>query len=190
MARKNHPSTIDRLPKEIRDVIARLRQEGRTIDEILAGLRSLDQLAAEDVPSRSALGRHLQNQKVVMERVMESRQLAEALATKLGDKQSSEVVRMNLELLQDAILRVTLKSDGQGNPVVVDPKDLMFLATALEKAAKASKSDFDQQLAAVREIERRETKEKAAEVAANTAKKQGLSAPTIAQIKASILGMK
>ena len=35
------PSKIDRLPQELRDAIGDLRRQGRTIDEILAHLRSL-----------------------------------------------------------------------------------------------------------------------------------------------------
>lgn len=47
------PSSISRLPAEIRDKIGALRAEGRTIDEIVAKLEELN----VDV-SRSALGRH------------------------------------------------------------------------------------------------------------------------------------
>ena len=48
------PSTIQRLPTEVRELIAELREEGRTIDEVLEKLREL----RLDV-SRSALGRHV-----------------------------------------------------------------------------------------------------------------------------------
>lgn len=187
MNRRNRPSTVDRLPKEVREKIAALREAGRTIDEIMAKLNTLIQ--DEELPSRSALGRHLKKQEQIMARVRESRQLAEAITRNLGDKQASDVVRMNLELLQDIILRVTMASDEEGNAVVVDPKDIMFLATALEKAAKASKSDFDQQLAAARELERRAATQKAADNAAAEARKQGLSADTISAIKKRILGV-
>lgn len=47
-------SIVDRLPAAHRDLIGRLRRDGRTIDEILAELRM------REVPlSRSALGRYL-----------------------------------------------------------------------------------------------------------------------------------
>ncbi|MDX2094349.1 MAG: phage protein Gp27 family protein [Alphaproteobacteria bacterium] len=185
---KNRPSSIDRLPDEVREEIARLRNSGRTINEIMAVLRSLDGI--EQVPSRSALGRHLKHQEKVMERIRESRQLAEALSKNFGDKQTSDVTRMNLELLQDIILRATMAGDDEGNAAAFEPKDIMFLATALEKAAKAGKTDFDQQLSAAREIERRAATEKAADSAVAAAKKQGLSADTIKAIKQSILGVK
>ena len=51
------PSSISRLPPEIREAIGALRQDGRTIDEILAKLR---ELAPAAEVSRSALGRHVQ----------------------------------------------------------------------------------------------------------------------------------
>jgi predicted nucleic acid-binding protein len=187
MNSKNRPSTIDRLPPEVRERIGFLRDAGRTIDEILAVLNSL--VVDDDVPSRSALGRHLKKQDQVMARIRQSRQLAEAMAKNFGDKQTSDVTRMNLELLQDIILRVTMASDDEGDAKIVDPKDIMFLATALEKAAKAGKTDFDQQLIAARETERRQATQKAAENAATAAKKQGLSPETVNAIKASILGV-
>jgi DNA-binding transcriptional ArsR family regulator len=49
-----HMSTIRRLPAELREMIARLRQNGLTIDEIMAKLHELDVGV-----SRSALGRHI-----------------------------------------------------------------------------------------------------------------------------------
>jgi hypothetical protein len=48
------PSTIDRLPAEVRELIARRRADGRTIDEIRATLADMDVR-----PSRSALARHI-----------------------------------------------------------------------------------------------------------------------------------
>jgi len=187
MSRKNRPSTIDRLPKEVREKIAHLRDAGCTLDEIINTLNTL--LPSDGLPSRSALHRHVKKQEQVTARMRESRQMVEAIAKNFGDKHTSDISRMNLELMQDIILRVLMVTDEEGEASVVDPKDIMFLATAMEKSAKASKSDFDQQLAAARETERRQTAEKAAEKAAATAKKQGLSAETISAIKSSILGV-
>jgi hypothetical protein len=187
MARRNRTSTIDQLPKPVRAKIAQLRDKGRTIDEILAVLETL--LNDAQVPSRSALGRHLKKQEQVTARIRQSRQMVEAIAKSFGDKQTSDIARMNMELMHDIILRVLMITDDEGNAALVDPKDIMFLATAMEKNTKASKADFDQQLAAAREMERRLATEDAAEQAAATAKKKGLSSDTINAIKASILGV-
>jgi hypothetical protein len=53
----SYPSTIDRLPAELRELIASRRAAGRHIDEILA------ELAAAGAPkvSRAALGRYTQS---------------------------------------------------------------------------------------------------------------------------------
>lgn len=158
MQRRHRPSTIDRLPKEIRERIAQLRDGGRTIDEILGALEPL--LQQDDVPSRSAMGRYLKRQEQVTARMRQSRQMVEAIAKNFGDKHTSDVTRVNLELMHDIILRVLMATDDEGNAGVVDPKDIMFLATAMDKAAKAGKTDFDQQLAVAREQERRATAEK------------------------------
>ena len=48
------PSSIDKLPVEVRELIGRLREQGATIDDILAKLGELDVEV-----SRSALGRHV-----------------------------------------------------------------------------------------------------------------------------------
>ncbi len=187
MAPRNRPSTIDRLPKSVREKIGALRDAGHTIDQIIEALNSL--LTVDEVPSRSAIGRHIKKTEQITARIRESRQIAEAITRNLGDKQASDVVRMNLELLQDMILRASTALDDDGNEVKFDAKDIMFLATALEKAAKASKSDFDQQIAEIRELERKETTKKAADTAVAAAKKRGLSTDTIQAIKASILGV-
>lgn len=187
MARRNRPTTIDRMPKEVREKVARLRQEGRTIDEIVAVLETL--VPEADMPSRSSVGRHVEKLKRVGERMRESQQLAEALSKNFGDKQTSDLTRASLELLQDIILRTLTESDDAGDGPKFDPKDIMFLATGLEKAAKAGKTDFDQQLATAREIERRATAQKAADNAVSEAKKRGLSAETVHAIKAAILGV-
>lgn len=54
--RVDRPSTIDRMPKDIRDAITRLRfVEGRHLHEILDHLKAM----GATPPSRTALGRHL-----------------------------------------------------------------------------------------------------------------------------------
>ena len=188
MARKkNQPSTIDRLPEEIRERIAALRSAGRTIDEILDALNKL--LPTEEVPSRPALGRHLKDWEKVSARIRESRAMAQALSRDFGDKPTSTVARANMELLHSAVLRLLTVAEKEGSASAYDTKDLMFIATALEKTAKASKLDFDQQLAAAKEKERRETLARAADVAASSAKEAGLSGETIDAIRKNILGI-
>lgn len=179
----NRASTITRLPDEIRAKITELRDKGHTIDEILTVLNTL----SVDV-SRSAVGRYIKKQGQVAEELRRSRALAESIGRSFGDVESSKVARTNIELLHSLMMKLMIGTDDQ-TEVSLDPKDAMFLATALEKVAKAGKSDFEVQIKAALEQERRATTEKAAETAVAEAKKQGLSADTVNAIKASILGV-
>jgi len=80
------------------------------------------------------------------------------------------------------------QDDEEG--VVLDPKDAMFVATALEKLSKASKQDLDTQLIAAREEERTATMEKASKIVESTAKEKGLSAEMVAELKKKFLGVR
>jgi hypothetical protein len=93
------PSTIDRLPGQVRELIGKLRQDrGLTIDEILDHLRQLDVEV-----SRSALGRHVKGLAKMGERLRRSRAMAEGLARQLGDAPGDQVARVNIELLHSFI---------------------------------------------------------------------------------------
>lgn len=177
-------SSIDRLPDEVRARITSLRDQGRTIDEIMAALDRLD----VDV-SRSALGRHLKKADQIADQMRKSRAIAESIGRSFGDDETSKVARTNVELLHSLLMKFMTGPDDFEGEVVLDAKDAMFAATALEKLAKASKSDFDMQIKAAVERERQAVTEKAAEKAEATARKQGLSGDTVDAIKKSILGM-
>ncbi|PZQ46319.1 MAG: hypothetical protein DI551_05235 [Micavibrio aeruginosavorus] len=177
------PSSITRQPKEIRDKIAELREAGKTIDEILECLNSL----GADV-SRSALGRHIQKADKVAEKILHSRQMAEAITSKFGDEKTSQVARVNLEMMHSLVLNVLTGADD-GKDVVLKPMDAMLLSTALEKLSKAQKSDVETAIKTAVETERRAAMQKAADVVSREAKKQGLSTETVTAIRSSILGV-
>lgn len=183
MSKKNSPSTISRLPEQVREKIAVLRDQGRTLDEIMAALNAIDVEV-----SRSALGRYTKKMDKVAEDLRRSRELALAVSRQFGDKETSQVARTNMELLHSLLMKLMVGGDDEIE-VVIDAKEAMFLSTALEKLSKAGKVDFEAQLMAAKEAERREATANAAEKAAETARKQGLSADTINAIKASILGV-
>ena len=179
----SRPSTISRLPENIREKIVLLRDQGRTLDEIMAALDALDVNI-----SRSSLGRYVKKHEVVAENLRKSRALAEAVGRSFGDAETSKVARTNIELLHSLMMKMMVGEDDDA-VVSLDAKEAMFLATAIEKATKASKADLETQLKARLEQERRQTLEQAATVAADTAKKQGLSKETVDAIKKNILGI-
>lgn len=169
-------SKIDRLPEKIQDLIRSLRKRGRTIDEILDKLKELD----VDI-GRSALGAHVQRLDVIAERLRYSRETS-AVVEHLEKAGESKVARLNIELLQAAVM--DLLSGADGKPVKLDPKSSMLVATTLHKSAQAKKLDAELILKL-----RKEFAEKAAEAATGEMKKAGLSAETIKKIETEILGI-
>jgi hypothetical protein len=186
------PSTIDRLPPEIREEIGRLRDRGKSIDEILKKLREL----TEEPPSRSALGRHVQKLDQLGEKLRRSRSLAEGLAQGLGDKPVDTVTRASIELLHDAIFDVlqdAAMAEGEEGEelrrMVRNPRAAALLAETIERLTKASRHNVE----LVEKIEARATKkakEGAAKAAEAAGREQGLSTTAIAAIKRHILGLK
>ncbi len=179
-------SSIAKLPNEIREKIAVLRNQGRTIDEILDHLETID----VDV-SRSSLGRYFKKQQKVLESIKRSRLLAEAVAREFGDQEGTKIQRTNIELLHGLVTQLMLGGENDED-VVLDPKNAMFVATALEKLSKASKLSVDEELQIRKEAEREAMKKAASMVdeAAKEAKDKGLSPEMVDQLKAKFLGVK
>ncbi len=186
--KREQPSTISRLPQEVRAEIGRLREAGHTLDEILQPLCALHGV---DV-SRSALGRYTKKQQALREAVTRSHIMSEAISRNFADGKTSRVAQANVDLLHSMLMKFMVIVEGEDsddNENKLDAKDLMMLATAVDKLAKASKTDFEQRLKEAIEQARREEKVTAADVAVAAAKKQGLSKETVEFIKAKILGI-
>lgn len=176
-------STIERLPAEVRELIGKLRDGGRTIDEILAKLRELD----VDV-ARSTLGRHVKNLDKIAERVRRSRDVADALVRRIGEAGENKQLRLNVELMHSIIME--LFSGGEdGQPIALDAEGAMFLARSLRDLALAAKTDTEHALK-IRETAARETKAAAAKAVESAGRAAGLSAETIETIRAGVLGIK
>lgn len=174
-------SSIKRLPREIRDEIANLRESGRTIDEILEHIRTMDVAV-----SRSAMGRHVKEIDEIARDIRAQREIAIAISKDIGGKTQGELARGNIELLQSLIMRAAGASSASGK---FDAKELMFFAKAVSDLSKGAKLDIDSQIVIAKEKARQEATEKAADVAVKEAKRQGLSAETVNAIKSKILGV-
>lgn len=184
------PSKIDRMDPEINEIIGRLRQHGRTIDEILDHLRTL-----EIEVSRSALGRHVQSMEKVGERMRRSRALSDALGRRLGDTAESKLTSLNIELMHGFLFDVLSAVEDEGEEgermqaLLRDPKALKLFAETAERLTKASRLNVE----FVDQVEKRaaaRAKAEAAKAVDAVAKEKGLTGATIAAIKASILGVK
>ncbi len=173
------PSTIQRLPAEVRELISELREEGRTIDEVLEKLREL----RLDV-SRSALGRHVKQLDAIGAEIRRSRAVAEALVRRYGDAPESRTARLNIELMHAFINKLMISEDG--DIVELNPQETMFVATAMQKLAQASKQDVDREA-----LIRKEFAKKLDEVvaAAEEAGERGLSPERLSELRRGFLGV-
>lgn len=183
------PSSIDRLPGEVRETIARLRERGRTLDEILAHLAALDVEV-----SRSALGRHVRSMAKIGERLRRSRVLAEALIREHGDAPESKAARVNIEILHTYISDLMDLAGDEGEDAeralatLRDPRAIALLSEATERLTKASRHNVEY----IEKVEARATakaRREAAEVVEAEARKRGLSAETAEAFKAAIFGL-
>ncbi|GAD26448.1 Mu-like prophage FluMu protein [Gluconobacter thailandicus F149-1 = NBRC 100600] len=185
------PSSIDRMPDEIRERIGQLRDGGSTIDEILAALAELDGVEI----SRSALGRHIQNLDRLGVQMRRSRDVATALVGRLGTAEVGRNAQLNIELMHTAILDLFMKAqDGDGTDLSKggqafakrDPMGIQLVAKALDHLAKASKTDAEYR-AEVKKQVREELAAEAKENISKVAASQGLSAETAKAIMAGLI---
>ncbi len=187
------PSSIDKLPAEIRVEIGRLRGEGHTIDGILAHLADMRSQVAV---SRSALGRHIKGFDKIAEKMRNSRVVAEALVRELGDAPESKTARLNIELLHGTINDLFMHTlegdfvDGDGKAAMSgNPEGVMMLAKALDHLGKASKSNVEF-LALAEKRAADKARAESARAVEDVAKDAGLSKDTVETIKAKIFGVK
>ena len=181
---RRSPSSIDKLPPEIRELIGRLRENGATSDQIKAKLDELD----ADV-SRSALGRHIKGLAEIGERLRHSREVATALVSRFGDEPDNRVARLNIELMHGLVMQaITATTEGEdgepGGAVTFTPEDTMFLARSLHSLATAQKTDTDRLLKV-----RVEVAKEAAKAVETVGKAKGLTKETMDAIKHAVLGI-
>jgi hypothetical protein len=177
MRQRHRRSAIDRLPGDIRELIGRLRQDGKTIEEIRGKLLELDVEV-----SKSALARHTQRLDVIGEQIRRSRWVGEALIQRLGDAPEARQARVNIELMHSLIMELLA---GEGDePVQLTPQSAMLLSDALAKLARAHHSDVDREL----KIRQSFAKDAAGKVEV-LAKGEGLTAATVEKFRAAILGI-
>lgn len=176
------PSSIDKLPTEVRELIGQLRAQGVTIDDILAKLQEL----GADV-SRSALGRHIKGLAEVGEQLRRSREIATALVGRFGEDADNRVGRLNIELMHGIVMQMLTGSPdetGEASAVTFDAEETMFLARSLQSLASAQKIDTDRLLKV-----RVETAKEAAKAVETVGKAKGLTKETMDAIKHAVLGI-
>lgn len=189
------PSTVARLPPAVREEISRLRESGRTIDEIMGHLRLMDVRTV----SRSAMGRYVQRLDAAGERLRRTRMITEGLKSKLAETPESQLTSVNVELLQSWIYDFLSSADDEGEDgdaakkVLRDPKNLAKWSEAVERLTKASRHNLEfvaraEQRAADRA--RKAALDQAAAEAERGARQAGLSAEAASALRRSVLGLR
>jgi hypothetical protein len=143
-------SKIDKLPVEVRELIAGLVDNGKTIEEIVLKLHELvddGQLVNDQVPSKSSVHRHIQKIKKITERMRRSKDIAETVVKELGTDQESKAARLNIEVLHTLILDLSMAAaedvDEETGELTLTPSQAMQLAKAVDHLAKAEKANAD-----------------------------------------------
>lgn len=185
----SRPSSIDRMPPEVRDWIGRLRDQGRTIDEILAHLRQLDTQA---LPSRSSLGRHLQKAEAINAKVRRSRVVAEVMTRNLDDAGEARVARANIEIMHSVVMDLLTAAENDDD-VTLEPRDVLALSKSLDHLGKATKDDFQVNVAREKRAEergRQNALREAANAVNDIAREAGLSQAQLGAIRRHVLGLR
>ncbi len=182
--RKQTPSTVDRLDPEIRALIGHLRiDRGWTIDEIRARLVEMGQT---EVPSRSALGRHIRSLADVGADLRETQVYAEALAKEAGSKNAGQLLDVNAQLLHANMFRLMLaERDGEG--IQLDSKQAKEFSEALRNLALMRKTELE----TIEKAEKRAAEKEriaSADRAGKAARAKGLSKDTVEAIRHAVLG--
>lgn len=187
MTARNRPSSIDRLPEEIRSAIGGLRRQGRTIDEILDHLKGLDVEI-----SRSALGRHVKSLAEIGEQMRRSETMAKFVVERFGEESDDRLGRANMRILQGALLELLTEDrrDEDGQPITLTPAEAKELSLSIQRLVSAQRMDADRQLR-LRAEARAEMAREAAKAVETVARREGgLSKDTVHAIKAEILGIR
>lgn len=152
MAKRKHvPSSIDRLPVELRELIGRLRDQGATLDQIKA---KLDELDAE--VSRSALGRHIKGLAEIGAQMRRSREIATALVGQFGEESDNRVARVNIEMMHGVVMRLLTgeNDNGELGAITLDAEEVLQLSRSLQSLAGADKTNAERTLKLKAEFQR------------------------------------
>lgn len=182
---KRQPSTIDRLPDQLKDLLGQLMREGRTITEIHDHLRQL----GADV-SRSAVGRHVKSMAEIGEELRRAGSMAKFIVDEFGEEADERVGRATMAVLQGALLQLMIDrpTDEGGAPISLSADEAKSISLALQRVVSSQSKDADRQLK-LRAEAKREAAQEAAAAVDKAGRAQGVSKATIDAIKAEILGV-
>ena len=184
-------SSIDLLPPECDGLISwaarELADRSKTQSDIYAEfMTECEKLQAEHrgelefvIPSFSAFNRYSIRLARLTRRLDQTREIVSSLAEKFDAKDSDDLTIMTAETIKSLVLHLLAEADD-----ALDPKDAMHLASAFRQAAQAQSISTDRRRKVEADFAARVT-----DAVATVGKVNGMSAATLEQIKAQILGV-
>lgn len=173
-------SSVERLPKELQQLVNDLIKDGYTIREMVDKLRELGANI-----SKSSMGRYAKHAHESMQKYKEAQEIAKVWVDDLEKKPNGDVSALLKEMLKTVAFS-TMASMSE-KETGAKPGEIMALSIALKNLSSTEKEAFNIALL------RKKIQEQAQQVAdkvSSQAKKAGLSADVANQIRADILGIK
>ncbi len=177
-------STIDLLPSDIKEKFQELLRDPRVTQlQATAKINAiLEAEGHEDRLSKSAVNRYALRMEEVGSKLKQSREVAEMWVGKLGAQPQGQVGHLLNEMVRTLAFDCAMNLSEGDEPV--EPKMLKDLSIAVERLEKAASENVK------RETEiRKQAFTEAADQAAKIAKKGGLSAERVQELRKEILGI-
>lgn len=174
-------SSIERLPKPVRDRIGAMIRENRlTLDEIV------DQLREEfgDAPSRSTLHRHKQHAEAAMAKQREMEAISQVWVREIKDEPDGKMGRMIIELLRTVAMQSALNAQSKDD---VDPRHLAHLARAFNLIESTTKRQAENR-ALLRDEIRQELLKEQGEKLDGMARNGKITPELLARIRSEVYG--
>lgn len=183
------PSTIDRLPDDIKATLQQLLQDPRITQlEVTSRINELLEAEGhEDRVSKSAVNRYAVKMSEIGEDLRQSREIADMWVAKLGSPATGNVGMLVVEMIRTMSFEVSMAIrkgglDPESAPETIKMlKDLALTSMRLEKSASDN-------VKREREV-RKEALEQAAAQIEKTAVAAGVSAEAIQTIRRDVLRM-
>lgn len=182
---RGRASKVDLLPPNIKTQLAMmLRDKQYSQTEILEEINDLIRdcgLPESALLSKTGLNRYASRMEKIGADIRQAREAAEMWTKQFGEMPESDIGKTVIELVKQIAFKTSISFVEKGE---IEPKELAMLATTLQRLEGAANLSYERE----RKI-RKEVAQLAAETAEKVVAQAGLSAATVAQLKAEILGI-
>ena len=175
-------SKVDLLPADVKSQLDMMLRDGRLEQQEILAIVNQEIFDKDKKLSRSGLNRYATKMEKIGAKIRQSREVAEMWTAKLGSAPTSEVGKLLQEVVRTMAFETGMAMTEDEEPV--PPKAIGQLALAIQRIEAAASASHKRE----KEI-RQAFAEEAANEVESVAKRQGLSAESVSEIKAQILGI-